>query len=657
MSYLLFDGHAVKVLDWRTLFGAAMEGTISSKAKLPELAHSVPWLSRCIQIRADAVASMPFEILRGETSVAWPLQDRIEALLYRTEAALITYGQAYWLKDKGGPGGRVLRDLRYIAPGTITPKYDRARGLVGFERSVDNRKITLEVDDLIYFWTPNESAEVGPGKPLAMSALLASKSAKSTLEFLDSFFTRGAIPATILSVEGNPGKTELKRLEAWWKRLLRGLQSAWEAVAVRASVKPQTVGYPLSELDIGPIMEEMRREIAVSLGVPQTLLEDASNYATAKEHRKSLYDETIVPECERIANVINEQLLGPLGLRLRFKPEELEIYQQDEAQKAQAIVNLVNAGIMDLPEAREQMNLEPRESEVRAEAGQQTEKVRSDVSLELRRELRRWRDKAKRRGKVVEFKSEIIPGALGGLIESALKELGPEDAWAFLKAPEPARDEAERALLRAVQDVLGKQVALFLRAVMNKASDAELERLASGLSAELKAALAPVLAKIVFEQALRIALEVGVDFDTAVINEAALAWAREYSGTMVKGVTETTLKMVRKAIAQFVETPGMTEGDVEKLLEPAFGKARAQMISVTETTRAYSNATNHYRAMFEDELGLHMTRVWRTRHDELVCPICGPLNDQPEAVWVDRFPDGPPAHVNCRCWTVLRLEE
>lgn len=40
---------------------------------------------------------------------------------------------------------------------------------------------------------------------------------------------------------------------------------------------------------------------------------------------------------------------------------------------------------------------------------------------------------------------------------------------------------------------------------------------------------------------------------------------------------------------------------------------------------------------------------WSTRQDERVCPICGPLDGQPMKVWRRYFPDGPPAHDNCRC--------
>ena len=83
---------------------------------------------------------------------------------------------------------------------------------------------------------------------------------------------------------------------------------------------------------------------------------------------------------------------------------------------------------------------------------------------------------------------------------------------------------------------------------------------------------------------------------------------------------------------------------------------RAEVIATTEVTRAYSAATNETQALL-NETGLQMERVWNTQNDELVCPICGPLNQQPESVWAGEFPEGPPAHPNCRCGESLRVVE
>jgi len=159
------------------------------------------------------------------------------------------------------------------------------------------------------------------------------------------------------------------------------------------------------------------------------------------------------------------------------------------------------------------------------------------------------------------------------------------------------------------------------------------------------------------QRSLELTAETGITFDAAVISEEALGWARQYNYELVTGLTDTTRKLVSQSVATFVETPGMTRGDLEKLLAPAFGENRASMIGVTEVTRAYSEATNQHQRLIRDEVGLEMRRRWDTLRDELTCAVCGPLNGMPEENWAAEFPNGPPAHVNCRCSTSLTMDD
>jgi hypothetical protein len=81
---------------------------------------------------------------------------------------------------------------------------------------------------------------------------------------------------------------------------------------------------------------------------------------------------------------------------------------------------------------------------------------------------------------------------------------------------------------------------------------------------------------------------------------------------------------------------------------------------VTETTRAAAQATVEYQ-QYLGKAGIIMIRVWNTDADEKVCPICTGqaygvnLNGMTEDEWPPEVASGPPAHVNCRCDTSLRL--
>ena len=313
---------------------------------------TVAWVRRCIQLRASAVSGLPFDITNERGEVVHPTWEvALPGLLWKAETALCVYGCAYWLKETVG---NLVVGLRYLAPQTIEPRYDTAKGIVGYTRRVGGSEWRFLPKDIVAFYEPSPDVEVGPGRPLIKAALSAASIAYDANAYVSGFFERGAITALLLTVEGNPPDEEMRKLEAWWRQLLRGVRKAWESIAVRASVKPQPIGIaPGKDLDLEALYTSARQQIAVAFGVPQTLIEDSANYATAREHRLSFYHETVVPRALWLQGEMNQQLLAPMGYQIRFRPERLEIFQQDETAKAEAVVSLVNAGILTVEEARE----------------------------------------------------------------------------------------------------------------------------------------------------------------------------------------------------------------------------------------------------------------------------------------------------------------
>ena len=221
----------------------------------------------------------------------------------------------------------------------------------------------------------------------------------------------------------------------------------------------------------------------------------------------------------------------------------------------------------------------------------------------------------------------------------------------FSKQQELARD-IRREVQQRIQPILAKYQSKIARLIRNgQATDDLLRKLFD----ELRAALGPEIAVITTERMMELVDEIGLGMDLAVISQEALTHAREYTYELVNGLDNTTRRLVREAMSTYQQTPGMTLGDLTRLLDPAFGEARSQMIAVTEVTRAYSAATNQYQQMAQDA-GVDMRRVWLTLQDDLVCPICGPLHGMPEEDWKAAHPNGPPAHVNCRCSTELTID-
>jgi len=147
--------------------------------------------------------------------------------------------------------------------------------------------------------------------------------------------------------------------------------------------------------------------------------------------------------------------------------------------------------------------------------------------------------------------------------------------------------------------------------------------------------------------------DIGVDRDA--INADVAEWANEYVGDLIKGVNETTRDRVRTSVANWAES-GEAFPALEKRMRDIFDAPwRAKMIAVTETTRAFA----HAKEKTWQESRVIKKKRWQTAADDLVCPICGPLQGKTRTLG-SAFPGGienPPAHPRCRCWLTPVIED
>jgi len=247
--------------------------------------------------------------------------------------------------------------------------------------------------------------------------------------------------------------------------------------------------------------------------------------------------------------------------------------------------------------------------------------------------------------------------------------------------------DAEEAMRRAVE----RRNAQRIRAAMQ--ADAEtirqllqrrrgsLESITEWVGADLENAYLETRSATAMQDALRAALidsstlgvtvtasqfeTVGYAVDWTLTNLAAREWAHQYAGELITRIDETTRRGVRQAITQWVENGEPLPRLIDEL-EPLFGRKRADLIAVTETTNAFSYGNR--QAMLDTGT---VRWEWSTADDEKVCQICGPLHGavvQIDTAFNGFLPDDvaarvrttfqrPPAHPNCRCRIFPVIEE
>ena len=140
-----------------------------------------------------------------------------------------------------------------------------------------------------------------------------------------------------------------------------------------------------------------------------------------------------------------------------------------------------------------------------------------------------------------------------------------------------------------------------------------------------------------------------LNVDLAPVSRQAEDWAAQYAQQLAQDLQDTTYDLLTTEIDDYNADPDASELDLMDGVMGLLGLniARANLISVTETTRAFSIGNLFaWRAAS----GIEYKR-WNTCNDDIVCEICGPLDGK--VVGLNDSFGGvrePPSHPNCRCW-------
>lgn len=152
-------------------------------------------------------------------------------------------------------------------------------------------------------------------------------------------------------------------------------------------------------------------------------------------------------------------------------------------------------------------------------------------------------------------------------------------------------------------------------------------------------------------------VEVRKQVDVARYSVQAARQATELAAQTTDTVRD---RLERKVTDQQASPQGgvgeLTDRGLDTALDDVFTPERRATIAADATTGALTTgqrgaAERGDGARTDAGQRVELEMVWQTERDNLVCPRCAPLHDQPEAVWSKVFPDGPgpQAHPNCRC--------
>lgn len=335
-------------------FLRATSNGAAANSKGAALKRLVPDLSRAVDMVAVGVSSLPFDIVDTEngdvfdSSIDWenniggmPNPQRLLYLL----ASSLCGGEAYLIPQHTP---RLIFDLQYAAPHTITPQL-RMSGIEYFDRATDmGEAMRYEPDQIVYFWLPDSDVEIGPAlnTPLgnAMQDAELTLNVKNTMRI---YGERGFVPITLLGAKGVPNEGERQKAEGFFDRLLKGGFNTLAKIVNSEALTLIKVGAGMEELKgvYIEILRQSKEDIAQAFGIPTALF--MSDNAFASEFnalRKQFYESSRFKSIyQTIEETFTDQVLKPYGKAMFFRPETLDIFQEDESSRSNSLSSLVSS--------------------------------------------------------------------------------------------------------------------------------------------------------------------------------------------------------------------------------------------------------------------------------------------------------------------------
>jgi len=650
--------------------------------------EKVPMLYRAVNLRSDALGTVPYKIMRNGAETDYPFVTALEPLIQQTERSLLLTGHAIWLKLYKG---RILYGFQFLNPQTITVEFvpEKASALNPLSGLVFTQQINSitygpwTMDDVIYFREPSLSQDIGRGTPAAGVALQSAQLAYYLERFTSAFFEHGAQPALVMSLDKSVTPPEFERMRSDWRARAENVANAFRTFWMRGEIKTQIITFPLKDMELIQLQERAVTNITTTFGVPRTMLEaSAANYATADSDRQSFWRETIVPRLSYYERILNEQIFGPLEYSLEYHPDELDVFQTDEAARAGSLLQLTQAGVplasamnllgyKNVEEALGMATPEelPDTTGINEETGEAVtdpdladmqdtagKRIR-DLDLYQKKALHRLREG---KSPAVKFTSDHLPRYMTDFLEMELrkakKKIAVDEIFYWMKSLTVADlTPDERKIYRAIADRL--QIR----------NDNNAERILAGdytaIDTDLRDIMTEKVAGLILKAGSnKVSPITGIDdAQSRALVESGIqdyrnTYIDSYYNPFLQDLQSTEKEYIDKVIQSSLTTVGVTVDDIRSQLS-AFGDLRAQRIAFTEPTRAAAQMTNTIQSN-SASAGIPLERVWFTEGDgDNVCDECIKLNNKPETEWGPEYMDGPPAHVNCRCAIGLQLAQ
>lgn len=261
-------------------------------------------------------------------------------------------GQAFIVGEKptNFRKGEVPQELWVFDDTCMTPRLDRSNVLIGWTLGVGSSQMELDLDHVIRINLFNKYDWKLGLSPLASALIQVNQDAKAN-EFNTRFLDNNAAPSGMVSLEGAPpDKAIWEALRKEFTEKYAGHHNAGKTLFMPWMLKFEQ--FSRSHLDFA-YMEQLgwNRDAILaafrvnkwSVGVTEDL-----NYATAKEAKRQLLENAVLPLARVVFTALNEswiRFIDKRTLRIKVDLSKVPALQEDRSQKVKDAQGLVQMNI------------------------------------------------------------------------------------------------------------------------------------------------------------------------------------------------------------------------------------------------------------------------------------------------------------------------
>lgn len=209
---------------------------------------------------------------------------------------------------------------------------------------------TFQPNEIIHI-SDNSSTSIYSGASRLKSTAESISTRASMLSFQANFFKNGAVPGLVLVSENVLGDKVKARMIDSWSREYSPTKGAKRPIILDGGLKLEKVAdISFKELDFEASITLKEKQILVSLGVPEILLNSGNN-ANLQPNLRLFYLETVLP----LVTMVNSSLERFFGYNLAHEASRVSALQPELRDSARYYSTLVNGGVLSPNEARAEL--------------------------------------------------------------------------------------------------------------------------------------------------------------------------------------------------------------------------------------------------------------------------------------------------------------